>query len=543
MDDEPEEVWHFHGGDDKPLGHRLVDAPDFDPRGRPWFKEAMALDRTVRTDLYRFASTGEPGVTIARRLDGGAGVVGIDLTLQDLNEILRGQPIVAGDGLMALLRENGEVVAASAPGAGLLPELSAAAAAGAIDRPFVLRSGGTDYQARIGTLPDAFGRGDVVAVAVPAQRFTGAIDAITRHSLVVSLAIVALFTPVLLLAAGLIARPLRGLTREVEQIRRLELDAPVDIRSRVLEVEGLASSLGSMKATLRSFTRFVPKDLVRDFMASGTEPAVGGERRQLSVLFSDIEGFTDFAEHADPQELMRILSAYFAAMGNVLAREGATIDKFIGDAVMAFWNAPRLCPDHAAVACRAALSAQEHCAELNRAWLAQGGQSLRTRFGMHTGEVIVGFVGSRDRLNYTALGATVNLASRLEGLNRQLGTQILISDAIARAVSGRFLLRSAGLVQPKGLSVPLAVFELLDELDAAGRPLRRPELGECVAQFEQGVVAFRARDWQAAGHAFDTVLARRPDDPLARRYRARVEQCRAAPPDAAWTDIEVFEAK
>jgi len=192
------------------------------------------------------------------------------------------------------------------------------------------------------------------------------------------------------------------------------------------------------------------------------------------------------------------------------------------------------------MACRATLRMLDCCSELNAAWRARGAATLRTRFGLHTGEAVVGFVGSRDRLSCTAPGATVNLASRLEALNRQPGSQILISDAVARGPGGRFLVRTVGLVQPKGPSTPQAVFELLDKLDASGRPLRRPELAGCAQTFEEGVAAFRAQSWAKAADAFDAVLAQRPGAPPPRRCRARVGHGRTAPPDAAWSDAGIF---
>src|SRR6185437_1039257 len=190
---------------------------------------------------------------------------------------------------------------------------------------------------------------------------------------------------------------------------------------------------------LRSFGAYVPRDLVRAVLASGERAELGGKTKELTIFFSDLAGFTTLSETLAPEALVELLGGYFDEMTRVIQSHGGTIDKFIGDAIMAFWNAPGDEPDHAARACQAALDCQAKLDAMRRADARLAG--LQARIGLATGSVLVGNIGASDRMNYTVMGDTVNLASRLEGLNKAYGTPIMIAEttfakagALARAI-------------------------------------------------------------------------------------------------------------
>jgi adenylate cyclase len=210
--------------------------------------------------------------------------------------------------------------------------------------------------------------------------------------------------------------------------------------------------------------------VVRSLRPQGARPAghrnsisteLGGVREELTVLFTDVRDFTTIAESADPDILMHQTSRYFSALTKAFLAEGGTIDKFIGDAVMVFWNAPNPQPDHVERACRAALAARLECEKLNSQFEAEGLKPFFTRFGLNVGEAVVGNVGSSERMNYTALGHTVNLAARLEGLNKQFGTSILVSEAVYLRVQHRFQFRPIEAVIAKGMTTETRLFELV----------------------------------------------------------------------------------
>ena len=215
------------------------------------------------------------------------------------------------------------------------------------------------------------------------------------------------------------------------------------------------------KTAMRALGKYVPIDLVQELYAANREPALGGEPRDLSLLFTDIRGFTTIAEGIAPDVLAPALGRYLEAMIAGVHSTGGTIDKFTGDGLMAFWNAPSMAPDHARRACEAVLACLETTDALfaSEAWA--GLPPLFTRFGLHVDEVLVGHFGAPDRLSYTAMGDGVNLASRLEGLGKQYGVATLASEAIVARTEGAFVFRRVDLVAVKGKTKGVAVYELL----------------------------------------------------------------------------------
>ena len=222
------------------------------------------------------------------------------------------------------------------------------------------------------------------------------------------------------------------------------------------------------KRRIRDAFRHYLNPEVTDMLAN--DPArlrLGGERREVTVLFSDIRGFTSISETLPPETLAELLNEYLGAMTDVVFRHEGLLDKYIGDAVMAFWGAPVASPDHAARCCRAALEMVASLARLNDHWQTVGLPLLSIRVGIHSGEAAVGNFGSARRFSYTAMGDSVNLASRLEGLNREYGTTILISEATLDAIGEAFVCRQVDHVRVRGRNQPVGVYELLGLREAA----------------------------------------------------------------------------
>ena len=263
-------------------------------------------------------------------------------------------------------------------------------------------------------------------------------------------------------------------------------------------------------------------------------------------MFTDVQDFTTIAEGQDPEELMRIVSAYFEEVTGELLRNNATIDKYIGDAVMALWNAPRRDLAHAMHACSGTLRTWHATERLAREFRARGWPALHTRFGVHSGSAVVGNVGSSDRMAYTAMGNVVNLASRLEGLNKFYGTQILVSDATVRGAGHAYVFRSVDLVVPKGAREAMEVFELLglasarDPADAA--LVADPALAASLPAWQEMILCYRSGRFAAAQEALRR--AGRPDgDPLAATYAERLARLVAQPPGPGWTPAMHFDEK
>ena len=260
-----------------------------------------------------------------------------------------------------------------------------------------------------------------------------------------------------------IRTPLHQLVMETEKIKKFDLKDDVHIRAPLIDIEKLVTAVSDMKMGLRSFQKYVPANLVRQLMETQQEARVGGKLKELTIFFSDIQDFTAITEHLPPNELTIQLSEYFNAVTNVIVTHSGTVDKYIGDAVMAFWGAPTDNPAHALHACRAALACRREIDVLSRKWAAAGKYEFKTRIGVSTGEVVVGNIGSDQRLNYSVIGDPVNLASRLEGLNKQYVTSIIISEETYQQCASEVEARLIDFVVVKGKVEPVRIYELIGE--------------------------------------------------------------------------------
>jgi adenylate cyclase len=343
-----------------------------------------------------------------------------------------------------------------------------------------------------------------------------------------------------------IARMLVSLTAEAEALRALDVSRPAPMDSGLAELDRLGDGMRQMKHALGVFGVYVPRDLVRQLLSAGTEVRLGGEKRQVTVMFSDIQDFTTISETMEPEELMRIMSGYFEAVTTELLQSQATIDKYIGDAVMALWSAPRRDLAHALHGCQGALRARLVGTVLSQRQMARGKARLRTRFGLHSGPAVVGNVGSSDRMSYTAIGATVNLAARLEGLNKVYDTEILVSDATARGAGSSFVFRSVDLVLPKGTTEPVGIQELIGLARARGAEdaalLADRELVARLPVWEEMIRCYRAGQFEAAAAALDRFGGAGADG-LAALYAERIGRLRATPPGEAWSPVIAFDHK
>jgi adenylate cyclase len=283
------------------------------------------------------------------------------------------------------------------------------------------------------------------------------------------------------------------------------------------------------RETRRAFETYVAPAVVERIVRSPDRLVLGGERRDITVLFSDIAGFTSLSEALSPEEVVHLLNAYLTPMTDLVFHHGGTLDKYIGDAIMAIYGAPIDLPDHADRACRTALSMMDALARLkDEKWISRGWPDIKIRIGLSSGPMAVGNMGSAVRFDYTAVGDGVNLASRLEGLNKLYGTRILLSDFTRKRLKSPFIVREIDLVRVRGRQKPSRVFELRGE----GAPA--PEEEALIRDFEGGLAAFRERRWQAARDRFQACLARSADDGPSHAMLAKCDRMERGAPDSAW---------
>ncbi len=286
----------------------------------------------------------------------------------------------------------------------------------------------------------------------------------------------------------------------------------------------------------RIFGQYVPSEIVSELDTGGAEVSLEGESRDMSVLFSDVRGFTTISEGLGARELTQLMNEFLTPITAVIHRHRGTIDKYMGDAVMAFWGAPLPDADHAGNAVRAALDMVAEMKALHPAFRARGWPEIAIGVGIASGEMNVGNMGSRFRAAYTVLGDTVNLGSRLEGLTKKYGVDIIVSFATAARVPD-LLFREIDRVRVKGKKEPIAILEPL------GPRERLAEARQLAAtRFAEALSYYRARNWDAAETILEELSAA-DAQPLYALYLERVRHFRVNPPPADWDGVFTFETK
>ena len=291
----------------------------------------------------------------------------------------------------------------------------------------------------------------------------------------------------------------------------------------------------------RSLERYVSRDVVRELLDHENEllEQLGGTRKNVSVLFSDLRGFTKLAERADPALLVRDLNEYLGSMVDIVFRHGGTLDKFIGDAVLAVWGTVSTAgpAGDATRAVQTALDMLAAVARLRAAWLARGGAELALGLGIHCGPAIFGNIGSELKMEPTVIGDTVNLASRLESLTKRFGVPVLVSDAVVEATAGAFPFRTVGVVRVVGRSAPVTIFTVV--LGDAAEPVWPGWL----AVHEDGWRHFRRQRFVEAGECFASVIASLPGDSSLQDLLARCRDLAAHPPGPEWDPAVNMDSK
>ncbi len=330
-----------------------------------------------------------------------------------------------------------------------------------------------------------------------------------------------------------LATPLTKLSRDLEQVGRFELTNLSPPKSAVREIVIVSDSLDRMKSGLRSFIKYVPRDVVRELILQKQDATRGGALRRLTLFFSDVTGFTRISENLAPTEVFAELGDYFELVTDIVVeRFSGTLDKFVGDGIVAFFNAPAPIEKHAEVACRAALEVVQKLSDIEAERRAANRPIFQTRIGLHTGEVLVGNIGTQQRLSYSAIGDAVNLSSRLEGLNKLYGTLILASGQTKTETGDQFEWRYVDRVAVLGRSQGTDVFELLGYRStvSSGKLEFRDE-------YEAGLKRYFDGDFQTAAVHFSAVLANQPDDRASQVLLARCNRLALRPVTGLWSGI------
>lgn len=292
------------------------------------------------------------------------------------------------------------------------------------------------------------------------------------------------------------------------------------------------------KKVRSAFQYYLTSSVINEMLKDPSKLRLGGEKKELTVLFSDIRGFTSVSEVLTPEELVHLLNEYLTAMTDLVFKHDGLLDKYMGDAIMAVYGAPLDQPDHPVRACETALEMISVLDVLRVKWRQEGRPDLDIGIGLSSGAMVVGNMGSQMRFDYTVMGDRVNLGSRLEGLNKVYGTRIIVSEYTRDLVRDQFALRELDSVRVKGKAIPVRIYELCGTI--AGTKQETPEV---IRLFEEGLARYRDCDWDEASRLFREVLVARPDDGPARLYLARVEQLKNDPPPPGWDGVFTMESK
>ena len=462
-----------------------LDLPDYgyDARNRVWYRDTMQSDRALVSSPYASFSIGTPMITLSAPLHGRVhGVIAADLKLDKFSDLVyaqrpgeHGTAVIFDSFGVLIAHPDFARLAASAksgPSDSRLPEIREiqSGLVGAVMRGW---SGRDRYE---GSIRDEDGRDYLFRLQIfshgtefigyslllaAEDDFAPNVRKLQKRGIIIALIAGCCFVPAVWIFGSRMSNSLKRITAQASKLRMLAEPDDAPVTSRVAEIYELGRTIAVAQRSIWSFARFVPKDIVKGIIDSSISTKLGGVRQEVTILFTDVTNFTGIAESADPDSLMNQTSRHFAALTEAFHAEGGTVDKFIGDSVMVFWNAPHLQPDHVERACRGALSAKAASEALNTQFAAEGLPPFAVRVGIHFGDAVVGNVGSAERMNYTVLGNSVNLAARLEGLNKEYGTTILVSEAVRDRAENCFRFKSIASVIAKGMTTETRVYELV----------------------------------------------------------------------------------
>jgi adenylate cyclase len=520
-------------------------ASSYDARTRSWYQKAVAGGGSiVWTPPYNF-NDGITGISACKAIYEQGRLIGVfttDFTTSDFNEFLRRViqdrklllfvDTLSGDSLGvasemslprdALLEQSHELYKLDQPKfeTGQFSSHSfhlAGQSYVSVVTPFTLPSGLTFLTGVVGLESD----------------FMGSAQNNLAIAAIVGLVTLTAGTLFAIWLSHQLATPLTKLSNDLEQVGRFELTNLPPPKSAVREIVIVGDSLDRMKSGLRSFVKYVPRDVVRELILQKQDATRGGALRRLTLFFSDVAGFTRISENLTPTEVFAELGDYFELVTDIVVeRFGGTLDKFVGDGIVAFFNAPAPMEKHTEVACQAALEVVQKLSEVEAERRAANRPIFKTRIGLHTGEVLVGNIGTQQRLSYSAIGDAVNLSSRLEGLNKLYGTLILASGQTKTETADRFEWRYIDRVAVLGRSQGTGVFELLGYRGTVSSD--KLELRDV---YEEGLKKYFDGDFHSAAVHFSSVLALQPDDGASAVLLARCNQLALRPVPGRWSGI------
>lgn len=530
---------------------------DYDPRKRPWYTGSLSESIGNWTNVYIFHSNKRPGITYALPLfskdNQRLGVFGTDLQLGEISLFLNSQKkgsvtdlivinddsrVIAYPDITKLMVDDGKSIRhLNLDELGYGPIQSHFDAFKTSDKKKASFSMlDTTYSATFKRFPNKFNNPWTLVQIVDESKIMGSFADKNRAVFLISIIILLISIYLTIQLSKSISKPMMALAKEADKIRDMKLEKKSNISSHIWEINHMNNSMDAMKTGLRAFEKYVPSKLVRKLIDEGVDLKLGGKSQVLTMFFSDIESFTSISEKLEPDALMQHLSTYLDKMAKIILKTNGTVDKYIGDAVMAFWGAPVTDNHHALHACSAALDCIRAISKLNANWTKQGLPIFNTRIGLHTGETIVGNIGSSNRMNYTVLGDSVNLASRLEGINKNYNTNIIVSETTFHLTKTAFFYRPLDLVAVKGKNESVKIYELMGHRD-------EKSYEKLSVEFTNVFNDFQKQNWTDSLKRLHDLKKEFPKDTVITLYIKRCNHFIKNPPGLSWDGVNRLRSK
>lgn len=522
-----QQVIHFSSdATRKIVGRAVSNTASYDPRKRLWYQAAADAKENIWTNIYVYAFNKSFGTTTAApaydQQGNLLGVFGVDLRLDYISKFISSE-VFSANGFPFIVTTGGKVIAA--PTVSGMKQQANFDDIHTLGLPWLTESfeiykknnvhqfrfdyQGKTYLASYTKIEQYdFMHDWLVGTIVLQDDFVGDLKNASLMDATIGFLILAIGIFFVSSLITRVVKPIKKLVKQTDKIKHFDLSEDDRIRSRIKEVILLSDAFYAMKTGLKSFQQYVPSSLVRQLIETGEDAHIGGAKKPLTILFSDIKDFTTIAENMEPNQLMEYMCEYFDELSHIIVEEKGTIDKYIGDSIMAFWGAPLFVEDPCQHAARSALGCIKRLRILNKFWEKQGRPVLITRIGLHTGDAVVGNVGSSERINYTVLGDVINIANRLEGMNKIYGTQVMVSEEVFYLLNDKFIFRKIDRVVVKGKTVSSDIYELLAEY----KHEITFDIDQYNAQFAKAFLAYQELRWDDALLEFEKCLLIYPDD-------------------------------
>lgn len=526
----------------------------YDPRKRTWYKTAKSTGINIWSDVYIFSSDNKPGITNAQPIfkenNYIRGVLGIDIGIIDISYYLNSLEI-SDKAQIVVINNKKQIIALSGEEDSLLYKLEDLTKVDEFDNA-IIRGAYSHYLATyldkqissfkvyneryVTTFMEFPSDSSVewqIGIIMPENIILGDVYTTIQIILFTAIFFIILSTIIGFNLASRITKPLTIISQNMKKIRKFDLEGNLELDTGLKELQEISLSFTNLKNGMKSFSKYVPSKVVARLISMGREAVLGGERRKLTVFFSDIEGFTEISENMEPEHLVEELADYLGNLSEVIQNNSGTVDKYIGDTIMAFWNAPDDVEEHAKLACKTAIKIQQYLEDFKRNNPHR--TFFPTRIGINTGEVLVGNIGSAERMNYTVMGDNINLGSRLESLNKYYSTDILVSEQTKGEAGDSFAYRPLDKVTVKGKTKPIILYELIGYKRYQSKEDKR--LSDI---YTVGLNCYFRSEWDKSIQYFKKYLSLKPDDVPASKMIKRIEEYKEHPPAANWNGVYIY---